>query len=461
MTKTSWLEPALSYAQAWLAFQMRQSGQPGCAIAVSQGGRLLLNTAYGHANAVTGEKLTPQHRFRVASHSKSFTATAMLKLREQGRVQLDDAAGKYVKGLHPVIARATIAQLLSHTSGIFRDGLDSDYWAGRAPFSDAARLRKDLKLAPAIDANTRLKYSNHGFALAGMVIEAITGEPYAQFVMREVVKPAGLTHTTPDVPLPRSAKLARGHSGRLPIGKRVIFPGDQSTHGLVAATGFVSTAADLVRFFGQLSPRAKTSILSAASRREMIRPQWRDAHSAIETGYGLGIITGTSSGLEWFGHSGGFQGYLTRTTMIPALDLTVSVLMNAADSAPAVWSDGVLHILARFAKDGAPTAKTKDWTGRWWSLWGATDLVPVGDTVLLAVPGLALPLLKVGELTVTGRDTAKITQSGAFGSYGEAASRKRKNGKVSEVKIASGRLVPEAVLTKELNGRYGGSRRVR
>jgi CubicO group peptidase (beta-lactamase class C family) len=451
----SWLGPALSYAQSWLAFQMRQSGQPGCAVAVAHGGKVVLDVAYGHADVVAGEKLTPQHRFRVASHSKSFTAAAMLKLREQGRVSLDDPAGKYVKGLHRDIARATVAQLLSHSAGIFRDGLDSAYWAGRAPFSSEEQLRKDLKLAPAIDAATRLKYSNHGFALAGMVIEAITGEPYAQWVGREIVKAAGLTHTSPDVPLPRGAKLARGHSGRLPIGERVIFPGDQSTHGLVAATGFVSTAADLVRFFGQLSPAAKTSVLNASSRREMVRPQWHDAYSPIETGYGLGIITGRSSGLEWFGHSGGFQGYLTRTTMVPAHDLTVSVLTNAADATPAVWSDGVLSIIARFAKEGAPTAKTKDWTGRWWSLWGATDLVPMGDKVLLAGPALALPLLKVAELTITGKDKAKITQSGAFGSYGEPATRTRKNGKVSEVKIASGRLLPEAVLTKELRARYG------
>ncbi len=451
---TDWLAPALAYVRHWLGYQMRHTEQVGCAVAVAHRGEIMLDTAFGHADLGKREALTPRHRFRVASHSKSFTAAAILKLREQGRLKLDDPAGKYVKGLHPQIAATTLTQLLSHTAGIFRDGIEAPYWQGRGPFSDEARIRKDLKLPPAIDANTRLKYSNHGFALAGLVIEAITGEPYAAWVMREIVKPAGLKETTPDVPLPAKAKLARGHSGKVLLGRRQVYPGDQSTHALAAATGFVSTAADLVRFFGQLAPNAKDSVLSVASRREMTRPQWRDAFSPIETGYGLGMITGAMAGWDWFGHSGGFQGYLTRTVVVPRHDIAISVLTNAADAIPALWSDGILHILSRFKAEGAPTARTKDWTGRWWSLWGASDFVPMGGKVLMAVPAMATPFLKVPELTVTGRDRARIAQSGAFGNYGEPVRRIRRNGKVAEIRVASGRLTPEAALARALKAQY-------
>ena len=335
MAKASgWLAPALSYIPQWLAFQMRQSEQVGCAVAIAHQGKIVLDTAFGHADLGADEMLTPRHRFRVASHSKSFTAAAIMRLREQGRLKLDDPAGKYVKGLHPDIAAATIAQLLSHTAGIFRDGVDWPYWEGRAPFSDEARIRKDLKLAPAIDANTRLKYSNHGFALAGLVIEAIASEPYAAFVSREILAPIGLSETTPDAALPARAKLARGHSGKVLLGRRVVYPGDQSTHALAAATGFVSTASDLVKFFGQLAPNARKSVLSVASRREMTRPRWRDAFSPIDTGYGLGIMSGSFAGWDWFGHSGGFQGYLTRTAVAPAQGVAISLLTNAADGVP-------------------------------------------------------------------------------------------------------------------------------
>jgi hypothetical protein len=259
--------------------------------------------------------------------------------------------------------------------------------------------------------------------------------------------------------VPRGAQLASAHSGKLLLGERVVFPGDQSTHALAAATGFVSTASDLVTLFGQLDPKAPKSFLSAASRREMAHPRWRDEHSPIETGYGLGIITGSFAGWDWFGHSGGFQGYLTRTVVVPKHEIAVSLLMNSADSAPAVWSDGVLHILSRFQQEGAPTRRTRGWTGRWWSLWGATDLVPMGNKVLMAAPALPAPFLKMSELSVTGRDSATIALAGAFGSHGEPVRRVRRNGKVVEVRPGSGRLVPEAALAKETRARYAKSKR--
>jgi CubicO group peptidase (beta-lactamase class C family) len=456
MAKASgWLDAALSYIPQWLEYQMRQSEQAGCAVAISHQGKLVLEQAFGHADVRAGEALTARHRFRVASHSKSFTATAIMKLREQGRLKLDDPAGKYVKGLHRDIAAATISQLLSHTAGIFRDGVEAPYWEGRAEFSSETQLRRDLKLASVIDANTRLKYSNHGYGLAGLVIESITGEPYAKWLAREVLAPAGLDETSPDVPLPARAKLARGHSGRILLGRRLVFRGDQSTHALAAATGFVSTASDLVKFFGQLAPNAKKSVLSAASRREMTRPQWRDAYSPLDVGYGLGIMSGSFGAWNWFGHSGGFQGYLTRTAVVPAQDFAISLLTNSADGMPQVWVDGIMHILARFQAEGAPSATTRDWNGRWWSTWGASDLVPMGNKVLVALPAMATPFLNVTELTVNGRDKARITQAGSFGNYGEPARRMRdKNGKVAEVRLASGRLIAEKALARELLARY-------
>ncbi len=446
-----WLAAALAYVPQWIAYQMRVSEQPGCALAIAWQGTVVHESAYGHADLAAGVALTPRHRFRVASHSKSFTAAAIMKLREQGRVKLDDTAGQYVPGLHPQVATATVAQLLSHTAGIFRDGLDSAYWARRAPFSDAAAIRADLALPPVIEAGERLKYSNHGFALAGLVIEAITAEPYGSWVQREIVQPAGLRETTPDVPLPPRAKLANGHSGKALLGRRVTLPSDQTTDALAAATGFVSTAADLARWFAQLDPAAETSILTPASRREMTRPQWRDPHAALDRSYGLGIITGAVEGWEWFGHSGGFPGTITCSACVPAQGLTVSVLTNAADGWSHGWLEGVLHILRRMAEAGAPTETTAGWASRWWSLWGASDLVPAGDRVLVAAPGLPKPLLKVPELEVTGPDEARIAQAGAFASYGEPVRRVRnKAGKITALRLAGMTLLPEATLVKEL-----------
>jgi hypothetical protein len=189
----------------------------------------------------------------------------------------------------------------------------------------------------------------------------------------------------------------------------------------------------------------------------MTRPQWPDPFTALPRSYGLGTISGDHDGWKWVGHSGGFQGYLTRTSVVPAHDIAVSVLTNAADGTPELWHDGALHILKRFQAEGAPGPAVADWAGRWWSVWGPTDLLAMGDKVLAAAPGLANPVGKVPELTITGRDQARITEAGGFASYGEGAHRIRgPDGAIKEVWIAGGQLLPEAELAAELAGKYAG-----
>src|SRR6202012_3434803 len=231
----------------------------------------------------------------------------------------------------------------------------------------------------------------------GLVIEAVTGESYGDWIRREIVEAAGLTETEPDTPAAGLAPFTRGHSGKLPLGRRVVIPGANPTNALAAATGFVSTAADLVRFFGQLGPDAETSILTPASRREMIRSQWTEAHSVLKRRYGLGTISGEIGEWSWFGHSGGFQGYITRSFTLPVQGLTVSILTNAVDGPAQGLGDGIVRILQAFAKHGAPTDKTAGWTGRWWSLWTACDLVALGDKVVVAAPGQTNPFQDASE----------------------------------------------------------------
>jgi D-alanyl-D-alanine carboxypeptidase len=77
-----WLEPALDYIPQWLEYQMRETEQPGCVLALVHDGIVVLEQSFGHADIVGRVPLTPRHRFRVASHSKTFSAAGILKLRE-------------------------------------------------------------------------------------------------------------------------------------------------------------------------------------------------------------------------------------------------------------------------------------------------------------------------------------------------------------------------------------------
>ncbi|WP_376100308.1 serine hydrolase domain-containing protein [Roseomonas sp. CCTCC AB2023176] len=400
--------------------------------------------------------LDSRHRQRVASHSKTFTSVGIMRLRERRRLGLDDEAGRHVPGLHPEVAATTIRQLLSHGAGIIRNGRDGGHFADRKPYPDAAEIARDLAEPPVIAAETRLKYSNHGYALLGRVIEAVTGEPYHDWIMREVVRAAGLTETTPDAPIPGGVPFARGHTLPLGGGRRLPIPGDNRTDAYAAAAGFVSTASDLARFFARLSPEAPESILSPASRRALVHRQWRDPYSPFDRHYGLGTICGATGGWEWFGHSGSFQGYSSRTVVVPEQGLTVSVLVNAITAPADPIGDGVLHLLRLFAERGAPGEAVQGWTGRYANLFGTVDLLPCGDRVLVALPAFWNPIGHVAEVAVEGPDAGRIVKSGGFGSQGEEVRLVRDaEGAIAELWLAGTRSVPEAVHAAELEERYG------
>src|SRR3954452_6996889 len=252
-----WMEAALAYIPSWLEFQMRQSQQPGCAVAIVQNGEVVLDLALGVADLRTGEVLTPRHRFRIGSHSKAFTAAGIMLLRERGSISLDDPIGRHLKGLHPGTDSATVAQVLSHSAGLTRDGTAGGQFGDWRPYADREEVLANLAEPSRIEANTRFKYSNHGYALLGLVIEQITGEPYCTWIRREVVDAFGLAETEPDVAESFASSLAQGHTDRLLIGERLVIRGKFSTHAIAPAGGFVSTAADLARFFAMLMPSSK------------------------------------------------------------------------------------------------------------------------------------------------------------------------------------------------------------
>ena len=451
-----WLRSAVDYVADWLEFQLDASQQPGCIIALAHRGKLIAEHAFGLADLDSGEKLTPRHRFRIASHSKAFTAAGIMKLRERRKLKLDDAVGQYVRDLHPEVAEATIAQALSHSAGLTRDGRDSGQFIDTRPYLNEKELLAELRLPAAIAANTRFKYSNHGYGLLGLVIEAITQEPYAVWIKREIVEAAGLRESEPDMPSSGKAiPFARGHSPRLPADRRFVIPGDNPTHAMTSAAGFVATAADTALFFGQLAPNAKKSVLSIASRREMTRKHLRIPQTIEEAYYGFGLVSGQTAGWDWFGHGGGFQGYISRTSVIPACEVAVTVLTNSIDGWAPGWVNGVMHILQAFKTRGAPKGRPRDWRGRWWTIWGAVDLVPMGHQVMVANPYLINPFLDAGEIEVTGRDTGRFTSATGYSSHGEPVRRSRnKAGKVTDIWLAGGNAKPQRVVAAEMERRY-------
>src|SRR3954469_23910398 len=129
---------AAPHLESWLDHQRRRLRVPGVQAAVRVGDQLVLDTALGVADLTTGQELTPGHLFRIASHSKTFAATAVLQLVEAGRLRLDDPIARWVPALTGTpLAEVTVRELLGHQGGVVRDGRDNDHWQLLQPFPDA------------------------------------------------------------------------------------------------------------------------------------------------------------------------------------------------------------------------------------------------------------------------------------------------------------------------------------
>ena len=187
----------------------------------------------------------------------------------------------------------------------------------------------------------------------------------------------------------------------------------------------------------------------------MIRPQWRYPNSVVEQHYGFGVAIGTTAGLRWVGHGGGFPGFITCTSMLPEHQLSISILTNSIHGPATESILGAISILASFARKGAPVPRVRDWSGRWWGIWGAADLVPMGRRVTISYPSQMEPFASNSEVVVTGNDRGRIAEAAGGANYGEVIRRMRgADGTVSEIWLGGQRLVSELKAVAEISNRY-------
>ena len=413
------------YAQHWLEVQHRLARIPGLQVAIAHDDTLVLSRAYGMADVEAGEPLSTRHLFRVASHSKMFTATAVLQLTEAGTLRLDDRADAWLGHLDGSdLGAATLRELLGHGAGISRDSPDGDFWQLLAPFPDARTLAG--RTGPASDVGVlatgeRFKYSNLGFGLLGMVIEAASGLSYAEYVAAHITGPLGLSRTGTEWDPARAAEFATGYTGLATASgpgptRTAIEPID--TRALAPATGVYSTAEDLVRF-AAAHYLGSEALLVDASRRRMQHSEWPTGRDGEE--YGLGMIVTTIGTRRTIGHSGGFPGFLTRTILDPVDRFAVSVLTNAIDAPASALAATLVKLVDLAAEIPAPadTAHLDRFTGSFANLWGLLDVVRLGGRLYALDPASPDPTDHPVHLTVLDDATARIGGGTGYGSYGE------------------------------------------
>lgn len=436
------------YFDDWIAFRRRVDRVPGIQVAMLYDDQLVLSSAHGLADVEAGTPLTTGHLFRIASHSKVFTASAITQLVEQGRLRLDDRAGNWLSFLDgSPVAGVTIREMLSHSAGVVRDGWDGDFWQLFRPFPAADELRRiSLDAADVLPRNERFKYSNISFSLLGLVVEAVTGQPYADYVTEHVVDRLELHDTGPELETARIAEYATAYSALSYAERRV--PIDPIVTGAMAsATGFYSTASDVVRF-AAAHFHGDNRLLSDDSKRLMQRTEWKVEGSTNQS-YGLGLAITDIKGRRLLGHGGGFPGHISYTLFDPIDRLAVSVLTNAIDGPAQVMATTAFRLLA-LADRGADRQTTGEshripgidgtaFGGRYANLWTVFDIVELGGQLYQLDVVAGDPTEDPQRLAIVDEHTLRIADAPGYASPGERLAFDRNDdGSVRSVRGGSG-----------------------
>lgn len=313
-------------------FAAWNTATPGCAIGVAENGVPVLQRAYGMADLEHDVPNRPDTIFEAGSVSKQFTAAAMILLARDGKVSLDDDVRKYIPELPAYQAPVTLRQMLSHTSGL-RDWGNLGGIAGRprgamtythAHVVDMLSRQTALNFAP----GTRWSYSNSGYNLAAVVIARVSGLTFAEFSRMRLFEPLGLTKTSWRDDYARIVPgRAIGYS--MSFGR---FRQDMPFENVHGNGGLLTTVGDLLKWQAALTSGAlKGAALADEQQTVMKLNDGRDLH------YGLGVFRGVYKGVPEVYHSGATAGYRAFLTEYPSAKLTIAVLCNAGNAAPATF----------------------------------------------------------------------------------------------------------------------------
>jgi CubicO group peptidase (beta-lactamase class C family) len=312
------------FARAALAKAYPDDG-PGAAALVARQGRVVLRQGFGLSNLDLQVPVDPSHVFEIGSVTKQFTAAAILRLAEQGKLALDDSITELLPELPATYAPITLTHLMTHTAGV-PSYTEFPEWMGR--------WREDMSLSTLIGLfrdkplefvpGQSWKYSNSGYILLGAAIEKASGKSYEDYVEQEIFTPLDMTHTRyghqEEVVAGRAAGYVKGPDGwaNAPY---------LSLTQPYAAGSLMSNVDDLARWSDALEAG---KAIAPASRDRMFTPAVLAGgeHDGVSTRYGLGNGLPQISGHAAHAHGGGIHGYRSDLIRVPDADLLVVLLSN-------------------------------------------------------------------------------------------------------------------------------------
>ncbi|MFI8211382.1 serine hydrolase domain-containing protein [Streptomyces werraensis] len=350
-----------------IAVAQTEGRAPSLVAAVVRGGRAVWS---GARTSVEGEVPDGDVQYRIGSITKTFTAVLVLRLRDEGLLDLADPLEKHLPGTG--VGEVTVVDLLAHRAGLAAE--TPGPWWERTPGSLRPGLTDILGERPLVHpVGRRFHYSNPGYALLGALVEKLRGAPWEDVLRREVLEPLGLHRTTVEPVAP--------HAGGWAVHPwaDVMQPEPLENLGVMAPAGQLwSTTGDLARFAAFLAA-GDERVLSAESVREMRTPAAPAEAADVADGYayGLGLELRHQHGRALVGHTGSLPGFLACLTMGLADDVGAVVLANCT-SGPAPFT--VAADLVRIVAEAEPRIPTPwrplreadpaalDLVGQWY--WG-------------------------------------------------------------------------------------------
>ncbi|MBP1656285.1 MAG: putative beta-lactamase class penicillin binding protein [Bacteroidetes bacterium] len=351
--------PTIKLLEQWIEAQMEYRALPGLALAIVHDQTLVWSRGFGYADLKTRTPMTPRTIFRIASITKTFTSTAILQLRDRGKLRLDDPVSTYLpwftyKNRHAEGPAVTVRQLLTHTSGLPRESA-FPYWTDYK-FPSREEMVTALQSQESIfEPETRYKYSNLGMAILGEVVATAAGESYDAYITKNILQPLRMTSSSVSPPESLRSRYATGYGRRFADGTRMESP-FMDSRGLTPAANISSTVEDLALFasFHMLEGKnTQGQILKGSTLREMHRVHW--IQTGWRSGRGLGFAVSKDDSRVTYGHGGWVAGNRSQLLISPKEKVAVIVMTNADDGAPGFFANRALSMLAPvIAKATAP-----------------------------------------------------------------------------------------------------------
>ncbi len=312
----------------WLDYQTYINELPGLAVGVFIEDEIVFQKEYGYADLERKEKFTDKHLFRIASHSKLFTATAIMMLYNDGKLSLDDKVSKYLpwftsendKNLQYI----TVRHLLTHTNGLSCDGKEGNLGVGETLSLEDIKNQVKDGLSVSKTSET-VKYSNIGYVFLGQIIEAVIKQEFGQFIQTKILDPLGMTSTFIDVTEENRPMHAIGYGMKYPREDRERFPLYPSRL-FQPADGISSTVSDLIKFY-QAHLYGNDILIPDNLKREMQRIQVKINNNIRGLGFGL---SNNPEG-KIAGHIGGALGFRSMSGLIQEGKIVAVVFVNAVN----------------------------------------------------------------------------------------------------------------------------------